>query len=90
MPDGKFIVFLKNPGRHICQTYNIPKLTWNSGKIQNLLMYRQDFFLYQTNVQARINVQVGKFSKINNCADWNKDVQAGIFLEINKLCSTII
>ena len=42
------------------------------------------------NVQARINVQVGKFSKINNCADWNKDVQAGIFLEINKLCSTII
>ena len=41
-------------------------------------------------MQARINVQVGKFSKINNCADWNKDVQAGIFLEINKLCSTII
>ena len=35
-------------------------------------------------------MQVGKFSKINNCADWNKDVQAGIFLEINKLCSTII
>ena len=42
------------------------------------------------NAQARINVQVGKFSKINNCADWNKDVQAGIFIEINKLCSTII
>ena len=39
---------------------------------------------------ARINVQVGKISKINNCADWNKDVQAGIFIEINKLCSTII
>ena len=35
-------------------------------------------------------VKVGKFSKIDNCADWNKDVQAGIFLEINKLCSTII
>ena len=35
-------------------------------------------------------MQVGKFSKINNCADWNKDVQAGIFLEINKLCSTTI
>ena len=49
-----------------------------------------DFFLFQTNVQARINVQVGKFSKINNCADWNKDVQAGIFTEINKLRSTII
>ena len=41
-------------------------------------------------MQARINVQVGKFSKINNCADWNKDVQAGIFLKINKLCSTFI
>ena len=37
-----------------------------------------------------INAQVGKFSKINNCADWNKDVQAGIFIEMNKLCSTII
>ena len=49
-----------------------------------------EYFPYQINVQARINVQVGKFSKINNCADWNKDVQAGIFLEINKLCSTII
>ena len=42
------------------------------------------------NMHARINVQVGKFSKTNNCADCNKDVQAGIFLEINKLCSTII
>ena len=42
------------------------------------------------NAQARINVQVGKFSKINNCADWNKDMQAGIFIEIDKLCSTII
>ena len=41
-------------------------------------------------MHARINVQVGKFSKIDNCADCNKDVQAGIFLEINKLCSTII
>ena len=41
-------------------------------------------------MQARINVQVGKFSKINNCADWNKDLQAGIFIEINKLCSIII
>ena len=35
-------------------------------------------------------MQGGKFSKINNCADWNKDVQGGIFIEINKLCSTII
>ena len=42
------------------------------------------------NMHARINVQVGKFSKINNCADWNKDVQAGIFLEIDKLRSSII
>ena len=42
------------------------------------------------NGQAEINVQVGKFSKINNCEDLNKDMQAGIFLEINKLCSTII
>ena len=42
------------------------------------------------NVQARINVQVGKFSKVNDCAKWNKDEQAGIFIEINKLCSTII
>ena len=41
-------------------------------------------------MQARINVQVGKFSKINNCADWNKDVQAVIFPKINKLCSTTI
>ena len=37
-----------------------------------------------------INVQAGKFSIINNCADWNKDVQAGIFPKINKMCSTTI
>ena len=53
-------------------------------------MGKSDLFLYQMNMQARINVQVGKFSKINNCADWNKDVQAGIFPKINKLCSTTI
>ena len=47
-------------------------------------------YFYQMNAQARINVQVGKFSKINNCADWNKSVQAGIFQKINKLCSTTI
>ena len=42
------------------------------------------------NKHAWINVQVGKFSKINNCAEWNKDVQAGIFIEINQPYSTII
>ena len=41
-------------------------------------------------MQYEINVQVGKFSKINNCADLNKGVQAGIFQKINKLCSTTI
>ena len=41
-------------------------------------------------MQARINVQVEKFSKFDNCADWNKDVRAGIFLEIDKLRSRII
>jgi len=32
----------------------------------------------------------GKISKINKRAGWNKAVQVGIFLEINKLCSTFI
>ena len=41
-------------------------------------------------MQCEINAQVGNFSKNNNCADWNKDVQAGIFQKINKLCSTTI
>ena len=41
-------------------------------------------------MQQGIKLQVGKFSKINNCADWNKDVQARIFPKINKLCSTTI
>ena len=27
-----------------------------------------------------MNMQVGKFSKIKDCADWNKVVQAGIFV----------
>ena len=61
---------------------------WENSKFVNVQV--GFFFLYQTNVQARIKVQVGKFLKINNCADWNKDVQAEMFLEINKLCSTII
>ena len=31
-----------------------------------------------------------KFSKINKRAGWNKAVQVGIFLKINKLCSMFI
>ena len=42
----------------------------------------QNLLQNQINVQYGINVQVGKFSKINNCADWNKDVQAGIFKKL--------
>ena len=30
-------------------------------------------------VQVGIKVQVGKISKINKSAGWNKDVQVGIF-----------
>ena len=90
MQGEKFIAFLKDPCRNIWWTCNILKLTWDTKWENSKLVNEQVGFFFQTNVQARINVQVGKFSKINNCADWNKDVQAGIFLEINKLSSTII
>ena len=96
MQGGKFVIFLKNPGRNICQTYKIPKLSFYfhgiAGEFRKILCASSIFVLYLRNEQqtARINVQARKISKINNCADWNKDVQAGIFLEINKLWSTII
>ena len=41
-------------------------------------------------MQEGINVQVGKFLKINKRAGGNKGVQAGIFQKINKMCSTFI
>ena len=56
----------------------------------NRVSVKSEYSSLSNNCADGINVQAGKFSKINNCADWNKDVQAGIFLEINKLCSTII
>ena len=53
-------------------------------------MHASAYSSLSNNCADGINVQAGKFSKINNCADWNKDVQAGIFIEITKLCSPII
>ena len=44
--------------------------------------------VYLIIVQDGINVQAGKFSKIDKRAGWNKAVQVGIFQKINKLCST--
>ena len=41
-------------------------------------------------MQEGINVQVGKFLKINKRAGGNKGVQVGIFQKINKVCSTFI
>ena len=40
---------------------------------------RHSTLVSQIIVQVGIKVQVGKISKINKSAGWNKDVQVGIF-----------
>ena len=58
----------------------------------NFAVFKGMFYtlVYHMIVQDGINVQDGKISKIDKCAGWNKDVQAGFFQNDNKLSSTFI